>query len=123
MEKFCETLAITSQRVRQVVHRLVGEITAKHRPETLELNRDAGHARGIHHAGLELGAQLFEESVGISLGFRIYRIALTLTLSPRRGDSWRTSPGLRVSCRLLSGGRRFSLSHRMGAGRGEGGAG
>src|SRR5207244_8197391 len=94
VKEFPEPLAVAVHRVGEVVNRTIGEVSAKHRAATIELH---GHFRGpgrVFHSRFKLRAELFEPRVGALFGVRIsdfgvqsYWLALTQTLSPRRGNS------------------------------------
>ena len=122
----CEPVTVTLHRISQRPHRSAGEIGAIHRTATVKRNRHAGRLCGILHPGFKLRAELLEPRVGVSrfrisdFGFRTCTFALTLTLSSGRRDSFRPSPGFRSSYIRFSARRRFSFSHRTGAGRSEG---
>src|SRR2546430_12864881 len=127
VKEFLEPLAIAVHRVSEIVNRSLGEVRAKHRAATIELNRRAGSFRGVFHPRFELRAELFE--TGIDVLFRFWTsdfrfqnnwLALTLTLSPRRGNTLRSLFEIRTRTGFASGWRQFSLSHPMGEGRSEG---
>src|SRR6185503_8023274 len=90
MEEFFESLAVALHRIGEVVHRPIRKISAKHRAAAIELHRHCRRFGRVLHPGFELRAEFFETGVRTHFGFRIYQPALTLTLSPRRGDSLRS---------------------------------
>src|SRR5437899_3143425 len=105
MKKLRKSRPIAAHCIREIVHRLLREITTEHRADPIELHWNSRRLRSLFHSNFKLRSELFQSLVGIALREFL-----------QRGDSSRHGQWIPTErSRLINGAQWREVIHNVPA--------